>query len=371
MKVLLFANTDWYLYNFRLSLATALRERGDEVILCSPPGRYVSLIQESGFRWHPFPLDRGGMNPLNELVTIWRLTRLFKKINPRVVHLFTIKPVLYGSIAAKLAGVPNAINAVTGLGHVFVDKKISTRIILVIVKILYRFGLKNTTVIFQNQDDRDLFIKLGMVEPGQTHMIPGSGVNLERFMLQPEPDGIPVVVLPGRLLKSKGVEEFVGSAQQIKKTGLLARFVLVGDTDFNNPASVLPSDLEVWQKEGSVEWWGWRDDMPNVFAQSNIICLPSYREGLSFVLLEAAASGRALVATDVPGCRDIVHHNENGLLVTAQNIPELTSALTTLIKQPDLRKKMALRGREIVEENYSVQIIVNKTLNLYPNNEDI
>ena len=371
MKVLLFANTDWYLYNFRLSLATALRERGDEVILCSPPGRYVSLIQEDGFHWQPFPLDRGGMNLLNELVTIWRLMRLFKQIRPQVVHLFTIKPVLYGSIAAKLAGVPNTINAITGLGHVFIDKEFSTKVILAIVKILYRFSLKNTQVVFQNQDDRNLFIKLGVVQPRQTHMIPGSGVDLERFTLQPEPDGIPVVVLPGRLLKSKGVEEFVGSARLIKKTNLSARFVLVGDTDFDNPASVSPSDLEAWQKEGSIEWWGWRDDMKNIFAQSNIICLPSYREGLSFVLLEAAASGRALVATDVPGCRDIVHHNENGLLAPAKNIPELAGALTTLLKQPDLRKKMALCGREIVEENYSVQIIVDKTLNLYPKNKDI
>lgn len=366
MKILLFANTDWYLYNFRLSLAQALRERGDEVILCSPPGRYASLLQESGFIWIPFSFDRNGMNPLIEIITIWRLVRLFKQIHPHVVHLFTIKSVLFGSIAAHLAGVPNVVNAITGLGYVFIDGKLSTKIIRSIVKILYYFSLKGTVIIFQNQDDRDLFIKLGIVKTSQTHVIAGSGVNLEHFVLQPEPDGTPIVILPGRLLKTKGVEEFVSSAQQILKTGLRARFVLVGDTDFSNPASVASSDLETWQQEGIIEWWGWRDDMRNVFAQSNLICLPSYREGLSRTLLEAAACGRALIATDVPGCREIVHHNINGLLVQSGNVPDLTKALVSLLDQPGLRKQMGLYGRQIVEENYSVQIIVDQTLYLYP-----
>jgi glycosyltransferase involved in cell wall biosynthesis len=328
--------------------------------------RQAGLLETAGFKWRPFAIERKGTNPLAELAAIWRLARLYRELQPQVVHHFTIKPVLYGSIAARHAGVPHVLNAITGLGHVFIDNRPGTRVVRTIVKILYRFSLGGTIVIFQNNDDLKLFTSLGIVQPRQTHLIAGSGVNLKHFAAKTELEGAPVVILPGRLLKTKGVEEFVAAAKDLKRKGTNARFVLVGNTDFDNPSSVTREELEGWQTHGSIEWWGWRDDMNTVFAQANIICLPSYREGLSRTLLEAAASGRALVATDVPGCRDIVHNNENGFLVPVRNVPLLAKALEQLIQNPGLRHSMGLRGRQIVEENFSEQTIIEQTIRLYP-----
>jgi len=367
MKIILLANTDWYLYNFRLPLAVALRDCGHEVLLLSPPGRYVDLLKKAGFGWRSMPIERKGTNPLVELSAIVRLARIYRETRPQVVHHFTIKPVLYGSIAARLAGVHHVLNAITGLGHVFTDGKTATRVVRTIVKILYRTSLGGTIVIFQNTDDRELFLDQDLLKVDQTHLIAGSGVNLKRFAPTPEPAGTPVIILPGRLLVTKGVEDFVSAARQINRDGSKARFVLVGDVDPENPSSITMPVLDTWQKEGIIEWWGWHDDMDQIYARSNVVCLPSfYGEGLSRTLLEAAASGRACMATDIPGCRGIVRNNENGFLVQARDVQAIVKALTTLIEQPGMRYQMGIRGRQIVEQNYSEQLIVEQTLRLYP-----
>ncbi len=366
LKAILFANTEWYLYNFRLPLAEALRRQGYEVVLLSPPGPYGERLRQAGFRWEPFPLSRRGVNPLAEGLTVWRLAHLYRREKPDVVHHFTIKCVLYGSLAARLAGIRRVLNAITGMGYVFVDNRLEARLIRLVVKASYGPILRGTQVIFQNRDDETLFRQQGWLKAAQAHLVPGSGVDIHRFHPVPEPPGSPVILLPGRFLWDKGLGEFAEAARRLAQEGLKARFVLVGRSDYANPAAVPEAQLQAWQETGLVESWGWQEDMAAVFPRAHVVCLPSYREGLPRALIEAAACGRPLVATDVPGCRDVVRHGENGLLVAPRSAQALADALRSLIDAPDLRRRMGARGRQMVEEEFSVERIVSETLRLYP-----
>jgi glycosyltransferase involved in cell wall biosynthesis len=363
MKIILFANTDWYLYNFRLELAKALRARGDEVVFLSPPGDYVKKITELGFRWLAFPFSRRGMNPLAELGTIFRLWSLYRREKPDLVHHFTIKCVLYGSTAAHLARIPRIINAITGLGYAFNKEN---RLLGTLARLLYRFLLKNTQVIFQNPDDFETFTQAKLLRPEQAHLIRSSGLDLTRFTPQPETKNQPpLVILPARLLKDKGVLEFVAAARLLKKRGVSVRMTLVGDPDLHNPSSVSPQEIQDWLADGVVEAWGWQEKMADAYNASHIVCLPSYREGVPRTLLEAAASGRAIVTTDAPGCREVVRHGVNGLLVPPRDPVALADAIQTLLENPVLRREMAQRGRKIVETEFSSEIVIGKTLEVY------
>jgi len=365
VKILLFANTDWYLYNFRLALAQALRARGDEVVLVSPQGAYAPRLQELGFRWVGFPLEQHGLNPLVEISTIMRLVRLYRREKPDLVHQFTVKCVLYGSLACRMLGIRAVVNSVTGLGYVFMESKGARRWLRGIIILFYRLVLRRTRVIFQNPDDKAIFLENRLVDPARVALIRGSGVDIQRFAPSPEPDGMPVVILPARLLWDKGVGEFVAAARRLRAEGLRARFALVGDSDNNNPASVHVPQLQAWEKEGVIEWWGWKENMEDVYAQASIICLPSYREGLSKTLIEAAACGRPMVASNVPGCRDVVRHGENGLLGPPRDVFPLAEALRTLIGNPDMRYKMGICSRKIAQEEFSTGLIVSQTLSIY------
>jgi len=365
VKILLFANTDWYLYNFRLALAQALRARGDEVVLVSPEGAYAPRLQELGFRWICFPLRRGGLNPLVEISTIVGLFRLYLREKPDLVHQFTVKCVLYGSLACHKLGIRAVVNSVTGLGYVFMEGKEAHRWLRGIIILFYRLVLRRTWVIFQNPDDRAVFLENCLVDPERVALIRGSGVDTQRFVPEPEPDGIPVVILPARLLWDKGVGEFVEAARRLQADGLRARLVLVGDSDSENPAAVPVAQIQTWEKTGVIEWWGWQDDMNAVYAQAHIVCLPSYREGVPKTLIEAAACGRPIVASDVPGCREIVRTGENGLLVPARDIAALAVALKQLIQDPGLCEAMGIRGRKIAEEEFSMDSVITQTLKVY------
>lgn len=363
MKIILFANTDWYLYNFRLPLAKALRERGNNVLLLSPPGDYVERLKMLGFRWEGFELDRSGVNPVKEGLALLRLWRLYRHEQPDLVHHFTVKPVLYGSMAALLAGVPTIINSVTGLGYVFTGRQNGLRIL---VNLFYRLVLRRTWVIFQNPDDQAAFLNTGLVLSDRIALIRSSGVDTEHFVPTPEPQGTPpVVILPARLLWDKGVGEFVEAARILKQRGLFVRFVLVGNTDPGNPSAVPPELLQEWQKQNLVEWLGWQDNMIEVYQQATLVALPSYREGVPKTLIEAAACGRAIVTTDVPGCREIVRQNENGRLVPAQDAKALANAIQELLENPALRQKMAENGRRIAVNEFDVLKVIRSTLEFY------
>ena len=366
VKIVLFANTDWYLYNYRMPLAQAIQKPGHEVIMLSPPGKYGHLLEQAGFRWIKFPLSRRGKNPIYELNTIWRLYRFYQREKPAAVQHFTVKCVIYGSLAARWAGIKEIINAIPGLGHVFIDNSWQGRLLRWLVKRMYKFALRNTRVIFQNPDDQALFLDESLVESTSQTLIKGSGVDMERFAILPEPHGTPLVVLPARLLWAKGVGEFVAAGQMLHDEGIDVRFALVGDSDPETAGAVPLSQLETWQRRGEVEWWGWQEDIISVFRQSHIVCLPSYyAEGVPRSLVEAAACSRPIISTDMPGCREIVHHGENGLLVPSKNITALAGAIRMLLLDPDLRQKMGARGREIAETDFSLEQVIRKNLELF------
>jgi glycosyltransferase involved in cell wall biosynthesis len=363
VKVLLFANTDWYLYNFRLPLAQALRSQGNEVCFLSPPGRYSQKIKEAGFSWISFPLQRKGLNPFVELATIFRLVKVFHEQRPDIVHFFTIKPVLYGSIAAKAAGISAVINAVTGLGTAFSE---SRPLLRSIVTLLYRLSLRGTKVIFQTPDDLDIFLKYRLVTEEQAVVIPGSGVDLDIFRPAPEPSGNPVVMLAGRLLRSKGVPAFALVAKILRERGTNARFVLVGEPYTDNPDTVQQDEIDHWREAGILEAWGWHDDMQQILPQASIVCLPTtYKEGVPRILLEASACGRPVVATDIPGCRFAVRDGKTGILVPPYDISALATALETLLADPDLRRKMGSNGRKVAELEFSQSATIERTIHIY------
>jgi glycosyltransferase involved in cell wall biosynthesis len=366
VKILLFANTDWYLQHYRLPLAEALRQRGNEVVLVSPPGPYSHLMEADGFRWVDFDFSRQGKNPTSELRTLLGLWKLYRAERPDVVHHFTIKCVIYGSLAARTLGISHIINALPGLGHVFIDQGWQGKILRFFVKILYRAALHDSVAVFQNPDDQALFVQEGLVRQGRHRLILGSGVDIQRLPAMEENEGTPVVILMARLLWTKGVREFVEAGEKLRKSGLAVRFALVGDTDVSNPKGVPREKLMVWQEQGLVEWWGWREDLVEVFRQAHIVCLPTYYgEGVPRTLLEAASCTKPLIASDMPGCREIVRHGENGLLVPPQDVDALAEAVKILIEDAGLRRRMGLRGREIAAAEFSSERVIDDTLAIY------
>jgi glycosyltransferase involved in cell wall biosynthesis len=282
-----------------------------------------------------------------------------------VVHHVAIKPVLYGSFAAKLARVPAVINAVPGLGYTFLRGGWKGRLTQWLVQGAYRFAFsgRRTFVIFQNPDDRQLWQARGVGAADRTLLIRGSGVDLREFSATDDDADPPLFLLASRLLWDKGVREFVDAARTL--AGLHARFALAGAPDAQSPNAVPVAQVEAWVAEGVVEWWGHQTDMPRVLASASVVVLPSYREGVPKVLIEAAASGRAIIATDVPGCREVVLDGENGLLVPAKDAAALAAAMRRLAADRALRAKMGRRGRAIAEASFSIEQVVAQTLALY------
>lgn len=367
LKVLLFANTEWYLYNFRLPLAESLRDAGHEVVLVSPPGKYADLLVARGFRHVALPFSRQGINPAAELATIARLHALYRDERPDLVHHFTIKCVLYGSIAARLSGRRNVVNAVPGLGHVFVDPGLRPFLLRPLVKMLYRFALRGTEVIFQNPDDRDSFLASGLLKRGSTHLIRGSGVDLGRFRPAARAsDRAEIRVLfAGRLLTSKGVAEYVEAARLASARMPHLRFVAAGEPDPGNPASCSAQTLQRWKQEGYVQFVGHSDDMAGLVMDSDMAVLPSHGEGLPRFLLEAAAAGLPLVAADVPGCREIVRHGVNGFLVPVRDARALADAILALAGDPGLRARFGAESRRIAATEFTQEVVVRRTLEVY------
>jgi glycosyltransferase involved in cell wall biosynthesis len=362
-KLLFVVTEDWYFVSHRLSLAVAACKAGYDVAVATRARQHVEMIQRAGIRVIPFELSRRIGNPLLELL---RLLSLYRRERPDIVHHVALKPVFLGALASWLAGFPAQVNAVAGLGWLFISQSRKARWLSPIIRwILARLlSSSRCRVIVQNPDDAELLKRAGVTE-SHLRMIRGAGVDTSEFSPSPESPEPICVVLATRILWDKGVGEFVEAARQLKQGGVMARFVLVGDPDPNNPASVPEVTLHAWQKEKVVEWWGHRDDMVAVFHAAHVVCLPSYREGLPKVLLEAAACGRPIVTTDVPGCREVVREGKNGLLVPARDAQALSEALLCLIKNPELRAEMGRRGREIVLKEFSSEKVIAQTLDLY------
>lgn len=362
-KLLFFVTEDWYFCSHRLVLAVAAREAGFDVTVVTRVREHGEIIRRAGLGLIPFEISRRGMNPLREWRALAHLFTIYRREKPDLIHHVAIKPVLYGTLAARLAGVPHIINAMAGMGWLFTSAKLTARLVKPLVRLTFRILLRQSSVIVQNPDDAALVAGMGLRD---VHLIRGAGVDTQVFHPEPEPDGPLLLVLPARLLWDKGVGEFVEAARQLKAWGIVARFALVGAPDSENPAAVPETQLTAWQDEGVVEWWGQRTDMPQIFAQAHIVCLPSfYGEGIPKSLLEAAACGRPIVTTDAPGCREIVQDGDNGLLVPLRDVPALTEALARLIAAPDMRRRMGERGRALALGGFSQERVIAETLAVY------
>ena len=369
-RLLYLVNIPRFFVSHRLPLALAAREAGYDVHVATAAGdaENTARILQAGFPLHPLPLSQHGTNPRAESAAVLAIRRLYAHLQPDIAHHVTIKAILYGGLAVRQTNVPAVVNAVSGLGYVFTAQGNKAALLRGGVQLAYRAALShpNSCTIFQNPDDQALFIRQRLVDTARTMVIKGSGVDMDVFQPQPEAAGEPVVLFSGRLLWQKGVGEFVEAARRLKGEGVAARFVIVGYAEPSSPAAAPPETLEQWQAEGVVEWWGRRDDMPQVYAQAHIVCLPSsYGEGVPKVLIEAAACGRPLVTTDTPGCREIARHEQNGLLVPVHDTDALCAALQRLIASPDLRAQMGNRGREIAEAEFSLAQVCEETLAIY------
>jgi glycosyltransferase involved in cell wall biosynthesis len=367
-RLLFVVNETAFFVSHRLPIGIAARTAGYDVHLAALDSGQVELIRSHGITYHPVRLNSVGINPLRDTELVLQLWDLVRRLRPALLHTVTIKPVLYGGIVARVLGVPALVSAVSGLGFIFGYRAKSTWPVRRIVEQLYRLALahRNSRTIFQNRDDRAQFLAAGLVASDRAVLIRGSGVDMGLFRPSEEPSEPPVVVLPARLVWEKGVGEFVEAARHIHAAGKAARFVLVGDLTIRNRARVPRERLEAWMAEGVVEWWGYRADMPAVYAESHIVCLPTfYREGVPKVLIEAAACGRPIVATDTPGCREIVRHGENGLLVPPRSAAALAEALLPLLGDSPRRVAMGQRGRAIAVAGFSTEHVVEATLAVY------
>jgi glycosyltransferase involved in cell wall biosynthesis len=367
-KLLFLVTEDWYFWSHRLPLARAAKAANYDVIVATRVSDHADRIRAEGFKLVPIHLARRSTNPLRELGTLRELLRVYRQEKPDLVHHVAIKPVLYGSAIARLCGVGGTVNALAGMGYIFSSKAMSARVLRPFVVQAYRMALRGhaSRLILQNPDDAALLQRLKIVgDSTRLSIIRGSGVETAAFPQRPEPEGVPLVVLPARMLWDKGVREFVDAARQLRRDGVRVRMALVGDGDAANPAAISERELLGWKEEGVIEWWGHRADMPHVLASANIVCLPSYREGLPKVLLEAMSCGRAIVTTDVPGCREVVRDGDNGLLVPVRTSEPLAKAIRQLVEDPALRTQMGASGRERVMNEFRVERVVEETLALY------
>lgn len=366
-RIVIVVNRPEFFLSHRIPIARAARASGNEVHVVSPSGPAVADIMAKGYTWHQLELDGKSLNPLSELRTLFDLLRIYRRIKPDLAHHVAFKLVLSGGLAARLAGVPCSVNAFTGLGYLFTTDSAMVRMIRFAVVQMCRIALGHprSCTIFQNIDDMSFFVDRGIVDRGKTRLIKGSGVDVNEFIPTPEPSGVPVVMLASRLVWDKGVAEFVEAAELLDERGIEARFVLVGESDPLNPKAIPTEQLEAWDESGVIEWWGFQDDMPKVFSEVHIVCLPSYREGLPKVLIEAAASGRPIIATDVPGCREIVRNRVNGRLVPPENSRALSDALRELLGNAERRRRMGEQGRKIVEEEFCLDKVVSQTMDVY------
>jgi glycosyltransferase involved in cell wall biosynthesis len=368
-KLLFFVTEDWYFCSHRLALAIAAQKAGYDVSVATRVRSHENQIKKSGIKLIPFELSRRGMNPLGELRVISRLASIYRAEQPDIVHHVALKPVLYGSIASRIARVPLVVNAMAGLGFLFSSRSRKVHVAKSLVMLSLRFLLNHRgyRIILQNPDDVSCMCNSSIhLDRNRVALIRGSGVDTLEFSVKPEPTGSPLVILASRLLWNKGVGEFVEAAIKLKNQGISARFALVGEGDSENPLSIPDKQVEIWHDEGAIEWWGQRDDMPDVFAQSHIVCLPStYGEGVPKVLIEAAACGRPIVTTDAPGCREIVKDGLNGFLIPRNDAVAVADALKKLIDSPMLRKKMGRRGRELVQKEFSLEKVNKETLEIY------
>lgn len=371
-QILFVVTEDWYFCSHRLPIARAARDAGANVLVATRVIDHGDLIKAEGFRLLPLNIDRSGLNPIADLSTLWSLIQLYRRERPHLVHHVALKPVLYGSLAAWIAGLPVVINALTGLGFLFISSGFLATFMLPFVRFALRglLNRNNSQLILQNSDDVAVFRDQIGIQASRIALIRGSGVDIALFKPTPEPEVTPehpvVALCVARMLWDKGIGELVAAAQLLRARGIEITVRLVGSLD-RNPSAIDPVTLDTWQSEGVVEIAGFSDDIPCEYARAHIAVLPSYREGLPKSLLEAAAAGRPIIASDVPGCREVCREGETGLLVPVRSVEPLVEKLAVLTVDGELRREMGAAARKLVEREFAETIVVDQTLALYCN----
>jgi len=360
-KLIFVVTEDWYFVSHRLPLAIEAVRQGYEVVLVTRISKFRRHIEQNGIRVVPFNTNRQGLNPIEVLREAVALARIYRREKPDLVHHVALRPVVVGALAARLSRVSRVVSAITGMGFLFTGgerKPLVRKIVSTVLPHLISHGV----VIVQNLDDSAQITKFG-VPSSKVRRIAGVGVDTEAFVPSIRNHDRTTVLMASRLLWDKGVGEFVEAARLLKHSG--ARFVLAGMVDTKNPAGVPREQVDAWTSQGLVEWWGHQEDMAATLALGDIFCLPSYREGLPKVLLEAMSSGLPCVSTDVPGCRDVVRHGDTGLLVPAGDSAALASAIADLINNEEQRLEMGRRGRKRVVEGFSEARTISATMRVY------
>ena len=369
MNIALFANTDWYLYNFTLHLASTLKSSGHNVFLISPSGPWVNEIIENGFNWIPLEMKRRSLNPFVEFFILLQFIKLLSKYKINLVHGFTIKCVVYGSISSRFTNVSACVSSVSGLGYIFTSKDFLAFLLKPVVRFFLKISLIGSTrrLILLNKDDASYFINSKLAPPSKIDVILGSGVNCTRF--SPSPLATKShsfrVLLAARLLWDKGIYEYIQASRFLLVQGRKIEFLLAGNFDHGNPSSVAESNVYKWVGEGLVKWLGQVDNMALLLKNIDVMVLPSYREGLPTVLTEAAASAVPIVASDVPGCREVVTNGENGFLVPVKNYKALADAIAFLQDNPTLCAQFGEKSRQKALSMFDERITTNATIKIY------
>lgn len=371
MKFIFFANTDWYLYNFRLATALRLQSCGHEVVMVSPPGTFGARFANHGFRWLTLRMARASLNPFREVITLYQLVRLLRRERPDIVHSFTLKCAIYGALAARIAGVPATVNAVAGMGYVFTSNALKARLLRPLVRSMMRATLdgKRSLLILQNPDDAAIFIAAKLITAPKIRVILSSGVNTTRFQpVAKSPVKQPLrVLLAARLVWEKGIQEFIDAASLLRESGRDVELLLAGMPDPGNPRSVELAQVLEWVNAGLVSWLGHVDDMPALLASVDVMALPSYyREGVPKSLIEGAACGLAIVTTDLPGCREVVTQDGvDGLWVKPRDAQDLAQALIRLDDDRALLSRLGTRARQGALIRFDERLVIQRTMDVY------
>ena len=371
-KIFLFIITeDWYFLSHRLPIAVEAIKNGYEVTLLCKVNKKRKIIESYGINLIDWNINRASKNIFKDIYSIYFIYKIIKKIKPDLIFSVAAKPVLYTSFISKLLNLKCNIYAFAGMGNLFNSKDLFSIILKKIYIILIRFNFKKSKkkLILQNNDDKNFILGLKIINKEDIKVVRGSGVDTKKFnFTKINKSDNPIVLLPARMLWDKGVQDFVDCSKKIKEK-MSARFVLVGDPDPYNPQSIPRANLQKWNDDKTIEWWGHRDDMNEVFDQSRIVCLPSYVEGLPKALLEAASKGRPIIAYDVPGCREVVVNGKNGILVPFQRKDLLIDSITKLLLDHELCEKYGNNGRKIIETNFTQEIVSKKILEIF--NEEL
>ena len=367
-KILFVINSDWGFLLYRTPLAIAAKNKGIQVWVASPDTGDANNIIAMGFNFIELPMSRKGVNILNEFFTFLRILKIYYQLKPDLIHHVTIKPIIYGTIASAILNKAFVVNAISGLGFTFSSGS-SSRLLKFLVKNLLKISLKyqKSKIIFQNPDDFNLFIDNKLISSNQGVLIKGSGVDCKVFSPSlSDFNKEKIVILPSRMIVEKGIYEFVGAARLLHLEFPNVRFVLVGKIDSGNPSSIDYFEIMAWEKEGILEWWGHQSDMVTVLNKGTMVVLPTfYGEGLPKVLLEAAACSKPIISTNVPGCKEIVRHEVNGLLIPPKDEVALAESIRRLLDNPEFAKQLGENGREIVKNEFSEELVVEKTFEVY------